>query len=188
MSRSVPEFTRGNYYHIYNRGANKNPIFFEEENYLYLLKKIKKNADNYNISIIAYCLMPNHYHFLLRQDGSKSLRKCIQYTFNSYTKAINKMYNRSGTLFEGPYRAIHIDSQNYLLHLCRYIHRNPVDATLVKNLEDWPYSNYLEWIGKRNGKLFNPEFIKRHFPDVKKYAEFVSECEPKEKMDTFMFK
>lgn len=107
--------------------------------------------------------MPNHYHFLLRQLEQDPVGLCVQYMFNSYTKAVNNMYDRSGTLFEGPYRAIHVDEESYLTHLCRYIHRNPIEAGLVEELEVWPWSNYLEWIGKRNGTLYNETFVKTHF-------------------------
>jgi len=174
MSRHIPEFYKGNYYHIYNRGANKNPIFFEETNYRFLLKRLKKYTGKFSISMIAYCLMPNHYHFLMRQDADHTIGKCIQSVFNSYTKAINKRYNRTGTLFEGPYRAIHIDDQYYLLYLCRYIHRNPLEANLVKYPEEWVYSNYLEWVDKRSGNLFNKEFQEDFFSDKLRYAEFVT--------------
>lgn len=169
------KFIKGNYYHIYNRGCNKDHIFYEEKNYRFLLKKINKYYIECNISIIAYCLMPNHYHFLLRQDSDIPISKFVQSIFNSYTKAINKMYNRSGTLFENKYKSIHVSKENYLLHLCRYIHRNPLEAKLVNNLSDWKYSNYPEWIGIRKGKLFDREFMIERFGSISKYVEFVSD-------------
>ena len=147
------QFAQGESYHIYNRGVGRQPIFREEENYLFLLRRVKEYASAFNIAVIAYCLMPNHYHFLLRQDDQEPASRLPQRVFNSYTKAFNKRYDRTGTLFEGPYKAIHIDQDRYLLHLCRYIHANPVKHGLVSDLEQWPYSNYLEWIGARSGKL-----------------------------------
>ncbi|KAA3657939.1 MAG: transposase, partial [Calditrichaeota bacterium] len=89
MKRRV-QFVQGNYYHVYNRGANRDKIFREDENYLFLLKRLGKFALKFNISVIAYCLIPNHYHFLLRQNSEKSINDFMQRTFNSYTKAFNR--------------------------------------------------------------------------------------------------
>jgi hypothetical protein len=83
------------------------------------------------------------------------------------------MYDRTGTLFEGPYKAITVEKYEYLLHLCRYIHRNPLDAGLVSHPGDWNYSNYPEWIGKRSGVETDMKFVKENFPDPLEYEEFV---------------
>ena len=100
MKRPV-QFEKGCYYHIYNRGANRETIFREDANYLFLLKRLSEQVMKKKISVVAYCLMPNHYHFLLRQDSNAAISELIQAIFNSYSKAFNKKYNRSGTLFEG---------------------------------------------------------------------------------------
>ena len=126
-----------------------------------------------NLTFIAYSLMPNHYHFLLRQDGDQSAGLLPQRLFNSYTKAYNKRYDQSGTLFEGRYQAKEVGNENYLLHLCRYIHANPVKDALVSDLVDWEYSNYLEWIGERQGKLFDRDFVKEYFDAPQDYRNFV---------------
>lgn len=173
------QFHPGNFYHIYNRGANRDAIFREHDNYLFLLRRLSRIATEKPISIIAYCLMPNHYHFLLRQNGEFSIGAFMQNLFNSYSKAFNKMYGRTGTLFEGPFKSIHVDKSNYLIYLCRYIHRNPKEACLVSNLSDWPYSNYLEWIEKRNGKLIDRAFVKANFKSPAEYEKFVEESEHK---------
>lgn len=151
------QFAQGQFYHIYNRGVAQQPIFQEKENYLFLLRRVKKYASAFDITVVAYCLMPNHYHFLLHQDDQIPAGRLPQRVFNSYTKAFNKRYDRTGTLFEGPLKAIHVDQDHYLLHLCRYIHANPVKHGLVSDLEQWPYSNYLEWIAARDGKEVAPE-------------------------------
>ena len=117
--------------------------------------------------------MPNHYHFLLRQDGTHAISLLVQAVFNSYTKAFNKMFDRSGTLFEGPFRAVMVDRDEYLVHLCRYIHLNPVKARLVSSPEEWPYSNYPEWIGQRAGTLRDETFIREWFPSPQEYRQFV---------------
>ena len=166
-------FVPGHYYHIYNRGAGRQLIFRESDNYIFVLRRIKEHASSLNVTIIAYCLMPNHYHFLLRQNGNEPAGLLPQWVFNSYTKAFNKRYSRSGTLFEGRYQAIHVDKHEYLVHLCRYIHANPVKAGLVSQIEQWPYSNYHEWLGTRRGTLVDPAFVQEHFLQVQLYQEFV---------------
>ena len=165
----------GHYYHLYNRGAHKLSIFPEEKNYIYLLGKIKKYLLELQLTLIAYCLMPNHYHFLVRQDGDFEAGLLPQRVFNSYSKAYNKAYAHSGTLFEGRYKAKLVSSNNYLLHLCRYIHANPVKDGLVQNLEEWQFSNYPDWIGERNGKLVDKQFVEEYFPKSSDYVEFVQD-------------
>ena len=107
----------------------------------------------------------------------------IQLIFNSYSKAFNTMYERSGTLFEERFKAIEVDSDEYAIHLCRYVHRNPLEAKLVDNLEAWDYSNYPEWIGKRSGGLVDKQFIKTHFKNGDAYKDFVLNYSGKKKFD-----
>ncbi len=177
MSKSTrprrPDYLPGHYYHIYNRGADRVSIFREADNYIFVLRKMKKYCRELNLSPIAYCLMPNHYHFLIRQDSEQAAGLFPQRVFNSYTKAFNKRFKRTGTLFEGPYQVVHITEESHLLHLCRYIHANPVKDGLVKKLEDWPFSNYLEWIGLRPGTLVDREFVCDHFQTPELYKVFV---------------
>lgn len=164
---------KGMYYHIYNRGAHQTSIFREPKNYLFVIAKIKEYSQANNISMIAYSLMPTHYHMLGRQDGDEPAGNLPQFVFNSYTKAYNKMYDHSGTLFEGRFRAKPIQNSSHLLHLCRYIHGNPVKDGLVPEPSDWQWSNYLEWIGERNGSLVDREFIERQFGSAQEYRKFV---------------
>jgi putative transposase len=119
--------------------------------------------------------MPNHYHFLLRQDGEAPAGLLSQRVFNSYTKAYNKRYEQSGTLFEHRFQAKAIKTSEHLLQLCRYIHANPVKDGLVADPADWPYSNYLDWIGERNGTLLDRTFIREQFADGADYKAFVLE-------------
>lgn len=165
----------GGYYHLYNRGARRLSIFRELENYVFLLHRLKRILPGMEVSIIAYCLMPNHYHFLVRQDGSLPAGLLVQRLFNSYTKAYNRRYAHSGTLFERRYLAKAVTDDSHLLHLCRYIHANPVKDGLVESPADWPYSNYLEWIGKREGTLLDKGFIAAHFSNAQHYVAFVSD-------------
>ena len=117
--------------------------------------------------------MPNHYHFLIRQGTDHSAGLLPQRLFNSYSKAYNKRYDHSGTLFEGNYKVRWVQDTTYLLHLCRYIHANPAADGLVVDPADWPYSNYLEWIGERDSALVDRDFIRQHFRSAEEYRRFV---------------
>lgn len=98
---------------------------------------------------------------------------------------------RTGTLFEGRFRHVLIDREEYLLHLCRYIHLNPIHAGLVSQCEDWPYSNYLEWVGRRPGVLKDQALIRMHFPTPELYAGFVTgyqdEVRTRERIQPFIW-
>jgi len=146
-------FVPGNVYYAYNRGINGMPIFAHPDNYVYLLHKVKRLLRELPITVLVYCLMTNHYHFVLRQDGDVSSSTFIQRLFQTYTQAFNKQQGRKGTLFEGRFRHVHVDRDEYVTHLCRYVHLNPLAAGLVSDPAEWPYSNYLEWIEARPGTL-----------------------------------
>lgn len=173
MPRRELQFVQGAYYHIYNRGAGRRSIFRSDENYRYLLGLTKMVANECQLAMIAYCLLPNHYHWLVRQDGELPANLLPQRVFGGYTRAFNNMYEESGTLFEGRFQAKLVDSNEYLLHLCRYIHINPVKDGFAAAPELWPYSNYPEWIGVRSGTLVDRAFIQAHFPVVGHYQRFV---------------
>ena len=168
-------YIKNHYYHVYNRGNNRQQIFIDKENYHYLLNLLQRYQDQFDVRIIAYCLMPNHYHFLLMQSGDSSISQFLKSTFQSYVQAFNKKYEQTGRLFEGQPKANLIDNDAYLLHICRYIHLNPVESKIVSDIEDWPYSNYLEFIGKRNGKLFESTFLRNFYQSSENYQEFVLE-------------
>ncbi len=163
----------GHYYHVYNRGCNRERIFADSVNYEFLLRRAKTLLADYPLRVIAYCLMPNHYHFLFCPEADGTLSRFVQRLFNSYTQAFNKQQDRSGTLFEGRARSVLVDTDEYALHLCRYIHLNPVRAGLVTHPGDWPYSNYLEWLQRRSGALVDATFVQQYFPDGAGYEAFV---------------
>jgi REP element-mobilizing transposase RayT len=173
MPAKRPEYQQGSYYHIFNRGAHQRSIFKDNENYLFALRKIKQYSNQFQHTIIAYWLIPNHYHLLVRQDGDFKASLLPQQVFNSYTKAFNKRYNHSGTLFEDSFHIKIIRDTSHLLHLCRYIHGNPVKDGFVADPADWEYSNYREFIGARKGSLFDPGFFTEFFSDTKDYRDFV---------------
>ncbi len=144
------KYRDGYYYHVYNRGSRKGDIFFSEENYNYFLRLIKANSNKYSTSIIAYCLMPNHYHLLLFQREGGSISKTLQTTLNSYVQAVNKRYKFSGSLFQGKVNSILVESDKYVVHLARYIHLNPVKAKLVPSPIQWRHSDYSRWVENGN--------------------------------------
>jgi REP element-mobilizing transposase RayT len=164
----------GHYYHVYNRGVNRQRIFANDGNYRFLLRRAKSYLRDYDLSVIAYCLMPNHYHFLLRPGGDEALSRFIQRLFNSYSQAFNRQQGRSGTLFEGRAKSILVDEEGYILHLCRYIHLNPVKSQLVEHPHEWPYCNYLEWVEQRPGTLVDRAFVEAYLPTPADYELLVT--------------
>ncbi|HED08148.1 MAG TPA: transposase [Ignavibacteria bacterium] len=160
---------RGNYYHIYNRGNNRENIFFEDRNYEFFIRRIKENFPGY-AELVTYCLMPNHFHLIAYIISDKDFYKALRKTFISYTKAINQFLGRTGHLFEGRYKYKLVPENNYLLHLSRYIHLNPVRAGLVDKPGKWRYSSYLTYIGKQKDDFIKNGII---LEQVKDYEDFV---------------
>jgi putative transposase len=166
LPRRETPFLPDLYYHFYNRGNNRQAVFRERDNYLYFLKGIRKYVCEY-VDVIAYCLMPTHYHLLVRvkqtseffknsevlSPTSAAVSKAMMRLGVSYTKAINKRFGRVGALFQGQFQGKPVRNYEHLLSLCVYIHANPVKDGLAALPEDWEYSNYLEWMGLRAGRL-----------------------------------
>ncbi len=175
MPKPRPDYVRGGFYHFYNRGAHRVSIFRERDNYSYVLRKMKSYVRSFFLAPIVYCLLPNHYHWLIRQDGDIRAGLLPQQVFNAYSKAYNRRYGHSGTLFEGTYKVEQVLSESHLLHLCRYIHANPVIHDIVEEVDLWPYSNYPEWVGERPGSLIDRGFVEAHFPTADTYRAFVPE-------------
>jgi putative transposase len=131
---------------IYSTGAQTDRIFFaNEENYRYLLRLINKYSKEKAVSIVCYCLMPNHYHLLVCQKSSIPVSRFIECIFKAYAQAFNKQQGRKGFLFEGRFKHVPVTKQSYFVHLMRYIHLNPVGARLVRKPEDWRFSDYRLW-------------------------------------------
>jgi REP element-mobilizing transposase RayT len=163
------------HYHIFNRVSEGKFLFVTSANYLYCIQLLKKYALKYSVQIVAYCLMPNHYHFLIKQCGNLSLSKFIGDVFNAYVQAFNKQEKRKGPLFEDRFKSIPVEKEEYLLHLCRYTHLNPVKADLAAKPEEWAFSDYKKWIGIEKGDLKHHEFVLEHFKEQSTYERFVSE-------------
>ena len=173
MPRREVHFRPGGYYHLFNRGANRMSICENDGNFIYLLGLMKRYLAQLQITMIAYCLLPNHYHWLVRQDGETRAGQLPQSVFNAYSKAFNRANGRTGTLLESRYKAIAVTSEPYLLHLCRYIHANPVRHGLATHVHLWPYSNFQEWMQQREGTLVDHEFIQTHFETPIRYRHYL---------------
>ena len=153
MSQTIP-LIAGEFYHLYNRGIDGADLFLEERNHHHFLRLYAEHLHPV-IDTFAYCLMKNHFHLLVRpkpeQDltGSRILSGLSSYysrglsnCFNAYTKAINRAYGRSGSLFERPFKRIRVESDRHLLHLVSYIHRNPQHHGFVSDFHAWPHSSF----------------------------------------------
>ncbi len=142
MKNITTRLQPGRYYHIYNRGNNRENLFLEERNYSYFLRLYEKHigpiADTY-----AYCLMRNHFHFSVRmKETSQVFSRGFSNFFNAYAKAINKGYGRTGSLFEERFGRILVTDTSYFENLIFYIHFNPQKHSFVTDFRDWPWSSY----------------------------------------------
>ena len=130
------------YYHIYNRGINGGLIFKSNENKNYFLKLINKYLSD-KVSILAYCLMDNHYHLAIQVlEDEQKVTQSFSNLFNAYAKAFNKMHNRTGSLFEKHFKRIKIGDDNYLRNLIIYVNTNPENHRAIKNYKTFKYSSY----------------------------------------------
>jgi putative transposase len=167
------------YYHVYNRGAHKAKLFLNDAHYLFCQKKLTLYADKYKIGLLAYCLMPNHYHLLVQQNENGSVSRFLQTVFNSFTQFINAREGHSGTLFQGRAQSRQINSDEYLLVALRYIHLNPVHSGLAINPEEWKFSDYSEWISDEPIFHFGViektrmDFRNRYFVSGTEYQKFI---------------
>jgi len=179
-------FQKGFFYHVYNRGNRKQNIFFSRRDYRRFLEKIREYKSKFGITIICYCLMPNHFHFLLRQNTDIPVTSFMLRLSTSYAKYFNIKYDQVGSLFQGRFRAKLIETDEYLLHLSRYIHRNPKEilpSTPGVGLDKYEWSSYLSFIDKNKAELVDPTFILNYFKknnpkeDYKTFVEYDDEKE-----------
>ena len=163
-------FESGNYYHVFNRGNNKENIFKEDDNYLYFLKLIKKHLSE-TCKIFAFCLLPNHFHLLLKikgtnelplnyQNKEKKIHQPFSNLFNAYTKSLNKKYKRSGSLFQEHLHRINVNTEKYLKELVLYIHLNPEKHRIEEYFQDYTYSSYKAYLSEKPSLLERKEIIK----------------------------
>lgn len=212
------QYVESGYYHIYNRGVEKRPIFMDKQDYAvflsylrdYLLpkdikglsEKLSNPTTSYKekdkilkllrlnnffeeIILLAYCLMPNHFHFLIKQKSASSIDKFMQSLATRYTMYFNRKYNRVGFLYQDVYKAVLIQSNEQFLHLSRYIHKQALALqgwTLqetLQELEEQP-SSYLDYLGKRQTDWIFPSevllFFSKTHPSLS-YQSFIQQPE-----------
>ncbi len=164
------DLIEGHIYHIYNRGINKQAVFLSFHNYIYFLKKTRAYLLPV-CDILAYCLMPNHFHFLIHANGNSTpitkagalemqlVSAAFKNQLSSFSKAFNKMYGRTGSLFVQNTAcrdvSFYRDNINYGFVCFNYIHQNPLKAGIVAKAEDWTFSSFRDYIGIRSGSLCN---------------------------------
>lgn len=178
----VPE----SYYHVYARGASRKEIFLDNEDYavfLNLLKrylsleptkdKLGREYTNYRggVELLAYCLMPNHFHLLYYQQEEKMISALMRAVLTSYSGYFNRKYKRSGPLFETRYKSSRVSNDMYLMHISRYIHLNP------KSWRTWRWSSLSEYLGSSTSDWVSPTRIMDLFKDKSQYREFVADYE-----------
>ena len=196
--RKTP-FVTGEYYHIYNRGVDKRIIFQDEDDLQRFYNGIEefnavepigsmyensfvkrlgseasKSKEDRLVSLVAHCANPNHFHFILKQDSEKGIEKFMQRIGTGYTKYFNNKYERSGSLFQGVFKSIHIDTNEYLLHLSAYVslnnrvHQLGSEASkLVRSRSSWG-----EYTDGKNTGICEKNIILEQFDNANEYKEF----------------
>lgn len=212
----VKVYKENSFYHVYNRGIETGLIFRNQKDYtvfLYFLKRyLNPPPEDPNMisprwksdifdktQLIAYCLMPNHFHLMIKQFTKEAMTDLMRSVGTSYVAYFNKRYDRNGPLFQGNYKAVLVETESYLLHLTRYIHLNPLEPNRVGprtrlDLVSYPYSSYGDYLGKRKTGWVHPEEILAFFKtaqrtklkDILSYQSFVEDYmeDPKEILGT----
>ena len=158
--------------HVIVRGNNREPIFYADEDYQFYLEKLLKACNKHNCDIHAYVLMTNHVHLLITPHKKEGISKVIQMLGRYYVQYFNHTYQRTGTLFEGRYKATLIDSEQYALGCYRYIELNPVRAGMVEHPAEYPWSSYRHnALNEKNELVVGHELYKRLGKSIKKRCE-----------------
>ena len=145
-------------YHIYNKGINGETIFTSDENKRYFLKLFLKYSQNI-VDTFAYCLIGNHFHFVIRINNEKEVTQALSNLFNAYAKAFNKQNNRTGSLFEKHFKRIQIENEEYLKNLIQYIHLNPKHHLDI-DYKIYTYSSYLTILSEKPTNLLRNEVVR----------------------------
>lgn len=192
-----PRYFDTNYfYHVYNRGNRKDKIFFTYQNKQRFIHRFKEYQKLHPVDVMAYVLMENHYHFLIKPKSPDSITKLFSKLGDSHSKYINIKYQLVGHLFQDRFRAKLVDKDEYLVHLSRYIHVNPVEyfkslsgtpgvnleASKLNFLITYPWSSLGEYLDNRFGLVTNKEillglgYFKNSNNSLRAYQKFVFDC------------
>ena len=189
------QFANEEFYHIYNCGVEKRDIFREEKEYFKFLNNLEyfNNESYYEerrkekikelssflkekekiVEIIVFSLAPNHFHLMLKQLKEKGISNFMHKIGTSFTNLINKKYNRIGSLFQGPFKAIHISNNDYLLWLSGYINGN-IEIHKIAKAESYKWSSFHYFLNSEESKILgNKDIILSQFKDIKEYKDFV---------------
>ena len=159
-------YAKGYYYHVYSCGNQRRDIFRDDSDYSRFTGKIKEYQEKYPVQILAYCLMPSHFHFLLYQPTKLPITKFIQALLVSHVRYFQTKYNLVGHLFQQRFQAKIINTDDNLLNLSRYIHQNPLAA--AKNFSDsflnsYQYSSYSTYSGTKKKSFVKTDLILSYF-------------------------
>jgi len=180
MSRPLRIEYENAFYHVMNRGRGRENIFLSDDDFKYFLYCIEQTSLRFNIEVHSYCLMTNHYHLLIKTPDT-NLGRAMKHINGLYTQYFNRTHNTDGALFRGRYKAVLVDADNYLLHVSRYIHRNPIETSnpLVEELVKYKWSSYSAFI--RRGVtpkwlvrdfIFSLQGKKRKYAAYKQFVEY----------------
>jgi len=173
------------WYHVMNRGRRGESVFLDKPDYVMFVELLKEVVDMYKVRVAAYCLIPNHYHLLIQTPGG-DLARCMRHLNGIYTQRFNRAHHFDGQLFRGRYKSILVDGDSYLLELVRYIHRNPLEAGLVRELNKYVWSSHKGYLS--NAKKWNwlhksfilSLFAKDRKKGINTYRKFVTKETPEE--------
>ncbi len=177
MARPLRIEFEGAAYHVTARGNERRNIFFSKTDYVKFLQYLSEAKKKFNINLHCYVLMSNHYHLLIETPNA-NLSRAMHYINGSYTTYINIKRQRNGHLFQGRYKSILVEKNNYLLELSRYIHLNPVRANMVEKPEDYPHSSYSLYISRNKNDTVSKSLIlnlvtRHNGNERKEYKRFV---------------
>ncbi len=175
-------FENNSYYHIYNRGNRKQRIFLQDKDYTRFLEKIVTYKNKYPLKIVAYCLMPNHFHLLIQQSATNSISRFFSDLCNSHSTYFNMKYETVGSLYQGRFKSKLVEQDEYLVHLSRYIHLNPYGLYKHsgKNARDlllrYKWSSLSAYLSGEANDIVDPETVLSYFTkknSVSEYEKFV---------------
>jgi putative transposase len=184
MARPLRIEYPGAFYHVINRGLSRRNIFIEDKGRQSFLDLLSDITRLWKVEIYAYCLMDNHYHLLL-STPSAGLSRAMRHLDGIYTQKFNRVHHRDGPLFRGRYKAILIDAEEYFLSVVRYIHQNPLKASLVTDLDRYRWSSHWGYLNKKQcPDWLNTGSVFARFGGLKEYRKFM-DSEIEEKIEDF---
>lgn len=173
--RAPRVFFKDSYFHLITR--SNQTIFTGKRDYLRYIENLSKYSKKFSVKILAFALMPNHVHLLVQQLTDSPLSKFVQVQNTAYVNYFNLRFKRYGSLFQSHFRALMIDSDEYLVHVSRYIHLNPSSAQLVLKPEDYFWSSYRIYLGLDDSDFVDKKTVLTYFSSkdqVQDYRDFVA--------------